>query len=169
MTNNKKNKNQNQRREERMPQSVIKITRTSKKTQGGNRIGFTALVAVGDGKGKVGLGLGKAKDVRTAIHKGVRLAKKKMVKVPLQGTTIFSPIEYKYKSTKVLLKPVGEGTGLIVGGAVREIAKVAGIEDLVAKIFGSRNRVNCAYAAWEALKKLQRIKEKHQFMKNEND
>jgi len=168
MNKDKKEKNQNQQEErERLPQSVIQIRRTSKKTKGGNRIGFTALLVVGDGKGKVGLGLGKAKDVRTAIHKGVRLAKKRMVKVPIEGTTIPFPIEFKKKSTKVMLKPAKEGTGLIAGGPVRDIANAAGIEDLVAKIFGSGNRTNSAYATWEALRKIKEIKDKHDFINKE--
>ncbi len=159
-----KNKNNNQKnRKERMPQSVIDIRRTSKKTKGGNRIGFTALVVVGDKKGKVGLGLGKAKDVRTAINKAVRLAKKKMIKIPLVDKSIPFPIEYERKSTKVLLKPAQEGSGLIAGGPVREVASTAGIEDMVAKIFGSRNKSNSAYAAWEALKEIKKIKEKHEY------
>ncbi len=160
MKNKKQNKNQKDRKK-RMPQSVIEIRRTSKKTQGGNRIGFTALVAVGDGKGKVGLGLGKASDVRSAIQKGVRIAEKKMVKIPQQKTTIPFSIEHKRKSTKILLKPAREGSGLIAGGPVRQIADVAGIEDLVAKVFGSRNKSNCAYAVWEALQKIKKIQEKH--------
>ncbi len=166
MNKDKKKKNQNQREErERLPQSVIQIKRTSKKTKGGNRIGFTALLVVGDGKGKIGLGLGKAKDVRTAIHKAVRLAKKRMVKIPLEKTTIPFPIEIKKKSTKIMLKPAKEGTGLIAGGPVRDIANAAGIEDLVAKIFGSGNRANSAYATWEALKEIKKIQDKHDFIK----
>lgn len=161
---NKKNQEKNQdKKEERLIQSVIDIRRTSKKSKGGNRIGFTALMVVGDGKGKVGLGLGKAKDVRTAIHKGVRLAKKKMVKVPMKETTIPFTIEYKRKSTKVLLKPAKKGSGVIAGGPVRDLAKATGIEDLVSKSFGSRNKANVAYAAWEALKKIKKIDKKHDF------
>jgi small subunit ribosomal protein S5 len=165
MKNNKQNKNQDDRRK-RMPQSVIEIRRTSKKTKGGNRIGFTALVAVGDGKGKVGLGLGKANDVRSAIQKGVRIAEKRMVEVPKRETTIPFGIEHKLKSTKVLLKPAKEGSGLIAGGPVRKIAEVAGIKDLVAKVFGSRNKSNCAYAVWEAFKKIKKIQEKHKVINN---
>lgn len=163
MVKNKQGKNQEEKKDH-LIQSVINISRTSKKTKGGNRIGFTALMVVGDGKGSLGLGLGKAKDVRSAIDKGVRLAKKRMVEVPLEGMTIPFSIEHKKKSTKILLKPAKEGTGLIAGGPVREVANAAGIEDLVAKVFGSRNKSNVAYAAWEGLKKIKRIKEKHEFM-----
>ncbi len=160
-----KNKKTNQEEEQdRLIQSVINISRTSKKTKGGNRIGFTALMVVGDGKGSLGLGLGKAKDVRTAINKGVRLAKKKMVEVPLEGKSIPFAIEHKKKATKILLKPAKQGTGLIAGGPIRDIADAAGIQDLVAKVFGSRNKSNVAYAAWEGLKKIKRVREKHQFL-----
>lgn len=162
MARKKQSKNQEEKKD-RLFQSVIDIRRTSKKTKGGNRIGFTALMVVGDGKGKVGLGLGKAKDVRTAIQKGVRLAKKQMVKIPIKKTTIPYPIEHERKSTKVLLKPAKEGTGLIAGGSVRDLAKAAGLNDLVAKILGSRNKANCAFATWEALKKLKEIQEKHDY------
>lgn len=162
-----KNNKQNQR-EERMPQSVIDIRRTSKKTKGGNRIGFTALVVVGDGKGGVGLGLGKATDVRTAIDKGVRLAKRRMVTIPLENKTIPFKINYKTKSTRVILKPAKPGTGLIAGGAVREVASTAGIENLVAKILGSRNKSNAARTTWQALKKMKKIKEKNDYRKNKN-
>jgi small subunit ribosomal protein S5 len=161
----KKNNNNQEEEKDQLRQTVINIRRTSKKTKGGNRIGFTALMVVGDGKGKLGLGLGKAKDVRTAINKGIRLAKKRMIKIHLQGTTIPYPIEHRKKSTKVLLKPAREGTGLIAGGPVRDLSNAAGIENLVAKIFGSRNKANCAYATWEALKKLKSIKEKHDYIK----
>ncbi len=161
-----KNKNNNQNnRKDRMPQSVLDIRRTSKKTKGGNRIGFTALLVVGDGKGKVGLGLGKAKDVRTAIHKGVRLAKKRMVKIPLEKNTIPFPIEFTRKSTKVVLKPAPEGRGLVAGGPVRDITDAVGIEDLVAKILGSRNKANAAYTTWEALQKIKEIKEKRKVIR----
>ncbi len=157
------NRNNNQDKKDRMLQSVVDIRRTSKKTQGGNRIGFTALMVVGDGKGKVGLGLGKARDVRTAIQKGVRIAKKNMVKISLKGKTIPFSIDHEFKSTKVVLKPAKEGMGVIAGGAVRDIANAAGIENLVAKTYGSRNKANCAYTTWEALVKIKEIEEKNRF------
>ncbi len=164
MAENKKKENNQERKDDRLIQSVIDIRRTSKKSKGGNRIGFTALMVVGDGKGKVGLGLGKAKDVRSAIHKGVRLAKKKMVEVPMEKTTIPFSIEHKKKATKILLKPARKGSGVIAGGPVRDLANATGIEDLVAKTFGSRNKANVAYAAWEALKKIKKISQKHEFI-----
>jgi len=135
-------------------ETVVEIKRVSKKTKGGNQISFTALVVVGDGQGKVGVALGKAKDVASAIRKGMRLAKKMMIEIPLKGTTIPHPVEYKLKAARVLLKPAREGSGLIAGGPVRIIASAAGIKDLVAKILGSRNKAANTWATYEALKLL---------------
>lgn len=158
---NKKNKKNQRRNKDRMHQSVVEIKRTSKKTKGGNQIGFTALMVVGDQNGKVGIGLGKAKDVRTAIQKGVRLAKKKMVRVPIEGTTIPCPIQHKKKAAEILLKPAPEGSGMIAGGAIREVATAAGIKDMVGKILGTRNKSVNVWATWEALQKIKLVVEKH--------
>lgn len=132
-------------------ETVVKIKRVSKKTKGGNQIGFTALVVVGDQKGKVGVALGKAKDVVSAIKKGVRLAKKRMTAIPLTGRTIPQAVNYQKKAAHILIKPARKGTGLIAGGPVRVIASAAGIKDLVAKIIGTRNQTVNVWAAWEAL------------------
>lgn len=159
----RKNKKKNQKRnKDRFYQSVVEIKRTSKKTKGGDQIGFTALMVVGNQKGRVGVGLGKAKDVRSAIQKGVRLAKKKMVKVPLEGTTIPCPIQHKKKAAVILLKPAPEGSGLIAGGAVREVVTAAGVKDMVGKILGTRNKSVNVWATWEALQKIKLVVEKHE-------
>jgi len=136
-----------------MEEIVVEIKRVSKKTKGGNQISFTALVVVGE-EGQVGVALGKAKDVASAIKKGVRLAKKRMIKVPLKGTTIPHPVEYRFKAAHILLKPARPGSGLIAGGPVRVVASAAGIKDLVAKILGSRNKAVNTWATYEALKLL---------------
>lgn len=141
--------------EKEFKEIVVQIKRVSKKTKGGNQISFTALMVIGDGKGRVGVSLGKAKDVASAIRKGIRQAKKGMVKIPLKGTTIPRQIKYKKKSAVILLKPAREGTGLVAGGAIRAIASVSGIKDLVAKIIGSRNKAINVQATWEALQKLE--------------
>ena len=141
-------------------ETVIEIKRVSKKTKGGNQIGFTALVVTGDLKGKVGVGLGKAKNVPLAIKKGFDQAKKKMVKISLQGTTIPYPIEYKNKSAHILLKPARKGSGLIAGGPIRAIAAASGIKDLVAKIIGTRNKALNTWTTLQALKKIENKKEK---------
>ncbi|MFH1561594.1 MAG: 30S ribosomal protein S5 [Patescibacteria group bacterium] len=142
-----------QRRDEdnQYKETVVQIKRVSKKTKGGNSISFTALVVVGDGQGMVGVALGKAKDVSSAIGKGMRLAKKRFGKVALVGQTIAHPIEYKKKGARILLKPAREGSGLVAGGPVRVVADAAGIKDLVAKMLGSRNRNANVWATWEAL------------------
>jgi len=137
-----------------MEEKVVQINRVSKKTQGGNRIGFSVLMVVGDKKGKVGVGLGKAPDVSSAIKKAVKKARKEMIVVPMNGTTIPHEILIKRGAAKVLLKPAPPGTGLIVGGAVRAVVEAAGIADIVAKILGSDNKASNVYATIAALSQL---------------
>ncbi|MFA6814088.1 MAG: 30S ribosomal protein S5 [Patescibacteria group bacterium] len=133
-------------------EKVIKISRVSKKTKGGNQIGFSALVVVGDRKGKVGVGLGKASDVLSAIKKGIKKAKQKMIVVPIDGTTIPFSVTVKRGAGKVMLKPASKGTGVIAGGPVRVVVEAAGIRDVVAKILGSENQTSSVHATFEALK-----------------
>ena len=135
---------------------VIHVRRVSKKTKGGNKISFSVLMIVGDKKGKVGAGLGKAPDVRSAIHKGSNYAKKHLIEVPLREGTIPHEVRVKYGAAKILLKPAPPGTGIIAGGAVRSIAEVAGIENIVSKILGTRNKLTNVYATIEALKQLKK-------------
>jgi len=138
-------------------EQLIELKRTSKKTKGGNRFRFTALMVVGDREGNVGIGLGKAKDVSLAIKKGVRQARKAMFPVELVGEakTIAHDIKVKYKAAQVLLKPAPLGTGVIAGGAVRTIAEAAGIRNIVGKIVGSNNKksnVKATIAALQGIK-----------------
>jgi len=135
-------------------EKVIQINRISKKTQGGNKMRFSALVVVGDKKGKVGVALGKANDVLSAIRKGTRLAKKKLFKIPMEGSTISHQIEIKRGAAQILMKPAPIGTGIVAGGSVRSVLEVAGIQNVVAKILGSNNKINNVYATFEALKSL---------------
>ncbi len=138
-------------------EKVIQISRVSKKTKGGNKIGFSVLMVVGDKKGKVGVGLGKAGDVISAIKKGIKKAKKKMITVPLDGTTIPFSIEVKKGAGRVLLKPAPKGSGVIAGGPVRAVVDAAGVRDVSSKIMGSENQASSVYATFEALKQIETL------------
>lgn len=140
-------------------EKVIQISRVSKKTKGGNKAGFSVLMVVGDKKGKVGVGLGKAPDVLSAIKKSVKKAKKKMISVPLDGTTIPFALTVKKGAGKVMMKPSTKGTGVIAGGPVRAVVEAAGVRDITCKIMGSDNQASSVYATFEALKQISRIVE----------
>ncbi len=131
---------------------IVQVNRVSKKTAGGNKIGFSVLVVVGDKKGRVGVGLGKAPGVRDAISKGSTYAKKHLISVPMVGTTIPYDVYIKRGAAKVLLKPASKGTGVIAGGAVRAVVEAAGIRDILSKVLGSSNQASNVYATLEALK-----------------
>lgn len=135
-------------------EKVVEINRVSKKTKGGNQISFNALVVVGDRKGRVGFALGKAPDVLSAIRKGARLAKRRLIKIPLRKTTIPHQVYIKKGAAKVLLKPAPAGTGIIAGGPVRTVVEAAGIRDIVSKILGTNNKLSNVHATIEALKTL---------------
>lgn len=135
-------------------EKVVQVKRVSKKTKGGNKIGFSVIVVVGDKKGRVGVGLGKARDVASAIRKGVGLAKKRLVTVALVRGTIPHDILVKRGAAKVLLKPAPEGSGVIAGGAVRVVVEAAGIRNISSKVLGTKNPASNIYATLEALGKL---------------
>lgn len=138
-------------------EKIVQINRVSKKTKGGNRIGFSVIAVVGDKKGRVGVGLGKAPDVSSSIQKGVAYAKKHLITVPMRGTTIPHRVYIKRGAAKVLLKPAPAGTGVIAGGAVRAVVEAAGIRDIVSKILGSKNQASNVYATLDALKSLKML------------
>lgn len=144
------------REDSEFEEKVIQVNRVSKKTKGGNRIGFSVLTIVGDRKGRVGVGLGKAPDVVSSIHKGFKKAKKNLISVPLKGKTITHEVRLKKGAARIILKPAPPGTGLIAGGPIRAVAEVAGIQDLVAKILGTTNKASNVYATMEALKRLRK-------------
>lgn len=141
-------------------ETVVQVNRVSKKTKGGNQIRFSVLVVVGDKKGRVGAGLGKAPDVVSSIQKGISYAKKHLIQVPMKGTTIPYQILHKQGAAKVLLKPAPAGSGIIAGGPVRAVLEASGIRDVVAKMLGSNNKASNVYAVVEALRQLSELQKR---------
>ena len=135
---------------------VIQINRVSKVVRGGRRFSFTALVVVGDGNGKVGIGYGKAKEVPAAIQKGMEIARRSMTSVPMAGQTVIHQAIGESGASKVMIKPAAPGTGVIAGGSVRQILEAAGIKDALAKSLGSPTHLNVARAAMDALARQRR-------------
>jgi small subunit ribosomal protein S5 len=148
-------KNQRRRREPKeFEEEVIQVDRVTRVTKGGRQLRFRATVVIGDKKGRVGYGIGKSSEVQGAIQKAVSKAKKDLINVPIYNGTIPHSIQVKFKAAKVLLKPAGEGTGVIAGGAVRKMLDLAGVKNVLSKSLGSNNRLNTTKAAYKALSEL---------------
>ncbi len=153
---NRGDKNGRGRKEEKLyDEKIIKISRVAKTVKGGKRVRFTALVVIGDGKGKFGYGLGKSNEVPDAIKKALAVAKKNMFKITIsKGDTIAHPVMGHFGATQVFLKPAPAGTGLVAGGAVRSILELSGVKNVYSKIYGSRTQGNVVKATVDALNQL---------------
>ena len=147
--------NNDQKRDEGYIEKLVQVNRVAKTVKGGRIFAFTALTVVGDGKGRVGFGRGKAREVPAAIQKAMEAARRNMIQVDLNGNTLQYPVKSAHGASKVFMQPASEGTGIIAGGAMRAVLEVAGVQNVLAKCYGSTNPVNVVYATFEGLKHMQ--------------
>lgn len=152
--NNRRNNRRKSEEDDGFDHRIIEVRRVTRMYKGGRRLRLSVFVAVGDKNGRVGLGSGKAGDVRSAQEKAVRQAKKNLVHVPISGNTIPHEVIHKMKAARIMLKPAAPGTGIVAGSSMRIIAELAGIKDVLGKILGTNNKITNAYATVEALQSL---------------
>ncbi|GAA0575861.1 30S ribosomal protein S5 [Halomonas salifodinae] len=138
-----------------LQEKLVQVNRVAKVVKGGRIFGFTALTVVGDGNGRVGFGRGKAREVPVAIQKAMDQARRNMVKVTLAGHTLQYPVKARHGASKVFMQPASEGTGIIAGGAMRSVLELAGVQDVLAKCYGSTNPVNVVRATVKGLTSMQ--------------
>ena len=141
-------------KEEGLVEKLVQVNRVAKVVKGGRIFGFTALTVVGNGDGKVGFGRGKAREVPLAIQKSMEAARRNMVEVELNGSTIWYPISERHGASKIYMQPASEGTGVIAGGTMRALLEAAGVHNVLAKCYGSTNPVNVIRATFKALTRM---------------
>ena len=142
-------------KEEGLVEKLVQVNRVAKVVKGGRVFGFTALTVVGDGNGKVGFGRGKAREVPTAIQKAMENARRNMFEVELDGGTLWYATSARHSASKVYMQPASEGTGVIAGGAMRAVFEAAGVQNVLAKCYGSTNPVNVVHATFKALRSIE--------------
>ena len=147
--------NREEARDEGYIEKLVQVNRVAKTVKGGRIFTFTALTVVGDGKGRGGFGRGKSREVPAAIQKAMEAARRNMIQVDLNGTTLQYPLKSAHGASKVYMQPASEGTGVIAGGAMRAILEVAGVQNVLAKCYGSTNPVNVVQATFKGLKAMQ--------------
>jgi len=147
-------KEDTRKNEEGLQEKLIQVNRVAKVVKGGRIFSFTALTAVGDGNGRVGFGRGKAREVPLAIQKAMEAARRNMISVSLDGHTLEYPIKARHGASKIYMQPASEGTGVIAGGAMRAIMELAGVQNVLAKCYGSTNPVNVVAATFKGLKNM---------------
>jgi small subunit ribosomal protein S5 len=148
------NKNEQNKNEEGLQEKLIQVNRVAKVVKGGRIFSFTALTAVGDGNGKVGFGRGKAREVPQAIQKAMEAARRNMISVKLDGTTLQYAVKARHGASNIYMQPASDGTGVIAGGAMRSILELAGVHNVLAKCYGSTNPVNVVRATFKGLKNM---------------